>query len=279
MPRKDRNNVQSSSKNKLKIAAAIVLIGATVVSIANQNGVFEHLLKSKPASIEGASMSELADTPVPPSDKDSALPHQAAASSQRENAVPLLDTRSFDELSALFVLMRRVRASERDAATLMGMQRISLQAKREKLKEMRVAAELAKVNYEFTKADVDAKNYGKQGVGQITDGNDLPSLNHDSGFNGMGLGDDLVSGPDVGQALGLQYPNTADNRIITPEDVRLQALYNGYAHLAIKSKNFGKVKEGQTVLSRYKVDSIDFDLECITLVDTKDEITFTSCRN
>ncbi len=179
--------------------------------------------------------------------------------------VPLLDVKSYDELASLHLLATRVRAEDKDAATLMGLQRISIHAKRQQAKEVELIKRISIDQAAATKAQKDANAYEPSGSSlnsNKSQNSDLPSpdtanipspdmdSNGDLGFNGFKLND-----------------KTKEVEKIT--DIRLKGLSSKGAYITIKDRSYRNVKVGHTIAARFVFESANNELGCIVIKDNQ----------
>lgn len=200
------------------------------------------------------------------SDTSTSSKTQSQQITQQEIDVPLLSVQSHDELSNLHLLAKRVRAEEGDAATLFGLQRISIHAKRQQAKEVSLMMKINSDKYVAEKARVDTDNYVKNG-GLAKSGESSKS-----------------EGKTTSEAEYFDDSSMKDNNrdtfsmVTTPvkdvikfTDLRLKALSNHRAYITVKSEPFKNVKAGQTFAGRFSLKEVNHKSECIRVRDSRYE--------
>ncbi|EKO3606972.1 hypothetical protein M6C35_001877 [Vibrio metschnikovii] len=193
---------------------------------------------------------------------------------RQELSVPIVDVISYDELAALHLLVNRVKKENKTAAELMGLQRISIHAKREQVKEVRLQKEINIDMFAATKAAIDTENYSSGGASrsntqQATTDMNLPPLDSSSLPS-------MISNQSTIDSLGTPINSEVQ---INSSDLKLNAMVNGIAYMIIKNKPFRNVREGQVLMARFVVGKFDNDLECISMQDTLAVESFKVCLN
>lgn len=185
---------------------------------------------------------------------------------QQEIDVPLLSVQSHDELSNLHLLAKRVRAEEEDAATLFGLQRISIHAKRQQAKEVSLMMQINSDKFVAEKARVDTDNYVKNGG---LDKSDKTSKSERNPPSESEYFDDSSMKDNNKNSFGMEITPVKD--LINFTDLRLKALSNHRAYITVKSEPFKNVKAGQTFAGRFSLIEVNHQSECVRVKDSRFE--------
>lgn len=254
----------------LAVIVGIGIAGQTAVDFGLLDGV-KGMFASTSTST-GSTMADLVGSPTPQSSAElgsSLSTNQPVV--RRVEPVPLMEAKTFDELAQLYMLSSRVQNENKTAAQIAGLQRISIRAKREQLKELELAAQIAKIDYERTKAETDKTLYSAKVTNSdstIRSTSDLPAPGND---------------PRLRNQYDPNYNSPTDARFVQPTreveagDVYVRAMIDGKAHITIGKEDFSSVRVGHTLLARFKINGFDKRLECVSVTDLKDDIQFNTC--
>lgn len=185
---------------------------------------------------------------------------------QQEIDVPLLSVQSHDELSNLHLLAKRVRAEEGDAATLFGLQRISIHAKRQQAKEVSLMMKINSDKYVAEKARVDTDNYVKNGGLAKSGGS---SKSESKTTTEAEYFDDSSMKDNNRDTFSMETTPVKD--VINFTDLRLKALSNHRAYITVKSEPFKNVRAGQTFAGRFSLKEVNHQSECVRVRDSRFE--------
>lgn len=185
---------------------------------------------------------------------------------QQEIDVPLLSVQTHDELSNLHLLSKRVRAEDEDAATLFGLQRISIHAKRQQAKEISLLMKINSDKYVAEKARIDTDNYVKN---MGTEKSAQPSQPENKSSNESEYFDDSSMRDGNKDPFGME--TTPVKEIVGFKDLRLKGLSHHRAYITIKNEPFKNVKIGQTFAGRFSLKEVNNQSECVRVRDSRFE--------
>lgn len=191
---------------------------------------------------------------------------RATQVTQQEIDVPLLSVQSHDELSNLHLLSKRVRAEDQDAATLFGLQRISIHAKRQQAKEVSLMMQINSNKFVAEKARVDTANYVNNG-GSVKPEKSSKSENNNP--TESEYFDDSSMKDNNKDPFSMETTPVKD--VINFTDLRLKALSNHRAYITVKSEPFKNVRAGQTFAGRFSLKEVNHQSECVRVRDSRFE--------
>lgn len=287
--RKDKN-IDNPKKLNVKI---IVLIGFLVFGAYNIGSYFELFNFNFQSSEKEESSLSLGDAVQLQKEgelgrSNTSTGTATASSSRVAPPVNLVNAKTFEELAGLYLLVSRVQESDKSAAELFGLTKISIHAKRNKLVETQLMADNSKHELVFTKNSKTIKGI-KDGMidpreyqtNTQMNGN-MPQIPNQNVQDNLGLIDTGITVDSVTDESNesLHESNIdLENLIFKPRDFSLKAMVNDVASLEIKGKRYKTVRKGQPVLSRFEIKKFDYNLECVTIIDRDEESEFVTCIN
>ncbi|MEZ9699266.1 hypothetical protein AB4455_07935 [Vibrio sp. 10N.261.46.E12] len=258
--RKSKNDKKSSPIRKgisyFITVVSLLVVGFTVV---NELGLLDD--GTPIASDTNSTVNEPISLP-------STAPNTAQSGqiAQQEIDVPLLSVQSHDELSNLHLLAKRVRAEDEDAATLFGLQRISIHAKRQQAKEVSLLMKINSDMYVAEKARIDTNNYVNNGGIEKTS---QPSQSENKSATESEYFEDSLMRDGNKDAFGME--TTPVKEVVGFTDLRLKGLSNHRAYITVKNEPFKNVKTGQTFAGRFSLKEVNHQSECVRVRDSRFE--------
>lgn len=288
----NKSNTEKSKSGKtlkvLLITGLLSYSGWVVLSdLVDVNAIFA----SSPSSSQGMTLGETAAANVEnntgnDANASSGKVSLSSQSPSQAKTVPLVDVQSFDKLSSLYLLSERVQSSNKPAAELYGLTRLSIHAKRNEAIETELLAKKSKFELDYKTNQSKIKALGnKTPTAQTT-----PDSNVDSPQNpnypepDLSLNQKSLNGETASDG-GLNKANEElEVLVYLPSHFSLQAMVNDKASLTIKGKSYRQVKLGQRLLSRFEITRFDYDLECVTIKDNDakendSQSKFITCLN
>lgn len=273
-----KDNTTKPEKSKLRRVVPVVLSVMSLLYIAYLGiTIFyplDTIFKDEPKTATKTSLADLAQELEGSTGGKHIQASETNKAVVKPTNVKLVDVQSYDELANLYLLIRRVRNDNRDAATVYGLQRLSLASKREQLKEVSLTAQIEQHKFETQKSKTDSAIYALKEA--------TPSQSNVDSDNAITVQSDL---PSLGEMSSPDHYGGYDGRYISTEnsieskDVELKAVYKDRAFLSIKNNNYSRVKPGRTVMARFRLVQFTQGGECVEIVDERDEDLFTTCIN
>ncbi|MEZ8241022.1 MULTISPECIES: hypothetical protein [Vibrio] len=191
------------------------------------------------------------------------IPKKPVTNQPKLNEVPILTAVAHDDLANLHLLAKRVKSEDEDAATLFGIQRLSIHAKRLRAMEVSLQKDINNDNYQAVKASVDTKRYQN---GEVTNnGNAEKTLNPS---NSGSLSDYTNNGDlDLSDSNGFRIESVTEAEVLGFSDLRVKSIIDQYIYITVGGEPYKNVKVGHTFAGRFMLMSIDHDERCVMVRD------------
>lgn len=281
---------KKTGNKAFKVGLVAILLSYSAYMVLDETGLLDFGFGTGSLPMTSTSVT-LGDTVSNASGNVTEKPSSQAGVTDNRNTfqakdVPLVDVQSFDKLSALYLLSERVQTSNKPAAELYGLTRLSIHAKRNQAIETELLAKKSKYELEYQKNQSEIKNI-VDGKGSQVETDSEPRLvepdypiNNGTGFPiDVGL-DSRLGGTSesVSSDLGGEDEELS-KQVYLPSNFALRGMVNDRASLAIKGKMYDSVRRGQRVLARFEITQFNYELDCVTIKDHVDDSSFITCLN
>jgi hypothetical protein len=289
-------NLKNSNTVKIKpkkisggLWSVLVIIGC-IGYIGHSVGLFDSMFSSMSSNSEANLNIVDAAGNTTTENLDEHLTNKRTTTSTRQDAPPVLNETSFNQLQNLYLLVDRVQSKEiKSAAELYGLQRINIVNRREQIKEYNLTKEIKKAELEIqtTQSSLNALDNGSKQTKTELEG---PNPGNNRIPDQLS---EIIEPSQIASFTSKQPGNIAANKSlltetapeITKADVRLRMMIQKAEDLTpsllvtIGKERYRNVIEGQTIQSRFKFVAVNAKTKCAQVIDQDMSEKFNVCVN